>query len=183
MQKALASLVLLALPSLAAAGSVEITGFAGRSFPFYSQTFSYDPGPISIAIPGVTIQQSGAFQANASGGFALGGSVTLYPAEAIGLELRLDSASVSVQPQNATFDVNLTLPSPLAPIKSNLTLTQGTVDIDSARPFSLNLKLRTPGSTHVFASGGLSRLGELNFSAQQTVALGVTAVNLQTSNL
>lgn len=184
MRNALASLaVLLAVPPLAAAGSVEVSAFAGYTFPFYSQTFNYDPGPIDVPLPGVSIQQSGVFQVKASGSSVLGGAVTLYPAEVIGLELRLDSASISVQPQNASFDVNVTLPSPLAPVQSNLTLSQGTVDLGRAQPFSLNLKLRTPGRARLFASGGISRLGELNFSAQQTVAIGVTAVNLQTGNL
>ncbi len=184
MRKALASLVvLLAIPSLSAAGSVEISGFAGYTFPLYSQTFRYDPGPIDVPIAGVSIQQNGVFELKASGGLAFGGALTLYAADAVGLELRLDSASVNVTSQNASFDVNVTLPAPLDPVKSTLTLSAGTIDLNSGRPFSLNLKLRTPGSTRLFASGGISRLGDMGFSLRQNVAIGVSAVNLQTGNL
>ena len=184
MRKALASLVvLLAIPSLAAAGGVEISGFAGYAFPFYSQTFRYDPGPIDVPIPGGSVQQSGVFELKGSGGLAFGGALTLYAAETIGLELRLDSASVNVTSQNASFDIIATLPAPLDPVKSTLTLSAGTIDLNAGRPFSLNLKLRTTGSTRLFASGGISRLGDMGFSLRQNVAIGVTAVNLQTSNL
>lgn len=184
MRKALAPLVvLLAIPSLAAAGGVELAGFAGYTFPFYSQTFNYDPGPITVPIPGVAIQQSGAFQLNASGGLAAGGSLTLYPAEAIGIEFRIDSASVKVESQPATFDVNVTLPAPLDPLKSQLVLDAGTVELNSGKPLSLNLKLRTTGSTKLFASGGVSKLGDMAFSLRQPLAIGVTVVNLVTQNL
>lgn len=184
MRKALALLVLLlAIPSLATAGSVEISGFAGYTFPFYSQTFQWDPGPVNIPIPDVSVQQNGVFQLKSSGGAVFGGSLAFFPLEAIGVELRIDSASVTLKPQDASFAVNLALPAPLEPVKSTLTLPAGTVQMDSAKPLSLNLKLRSPGSTHVFASGGISRLGDLNFSLRQNVAIGIRAVNLQTGNL
>jgi hypothetical protein len=184
MRKALAHLVaLLAVPALATAGSVEISGFAGYTFPFYSQTLRWDPGPVSIPIPDVSVQQSGAFQLKASGGSTLGGSLALFPVEAIGFELRIDRASVTVKPQDASFDVNLTLPAPLDPVKSTLNLPAGTAALDSAKPVSLNLKLRSTGRTQVFLSGGISRLGDMNFSLRQKVAIGVSAVNLQTGNL
>jgi hypothetical protein len=184
MRKALAHLVvLLAVPALATAGGVEISGFAGYTFPFYSQTLRWDPGPVSIPIPDVSVQQSGVFQLKASGGAALGGSLAFFPVEAVGFELRIDRASVTAKPQDASFDVNLTLPAPLDPVKSTLSLPAGTVALDSAKPISLNLKLRSPGRTQVFVSGGISRLGDLNFSLRQNVAIGVSAVNLQTGNL
>jgi hypothetical protein len=184
MRKALASLVaLLAIPSLAAAGGVELSGFAGYTFPFYSQTFSYGPGPISVPIDGVSITQSGAFEMKASGGLALGGALTLYPAETFGIELRLDSASIDLTPQNATFDVKVTLPAPANGVQETLTLADGTGELSAPHPFSINLKLRTSGKTKLFASGGASRMGDLNLAISQTVAIGVSVVNLVTGNL
>jgi hypothetical protein len=185
MRKALPAflLALLALPSLAIAAEVEISGFAGYTFPFYSQTFSYQPGPISVPIPNVSIQQSGAFEMNASGGAAFGGAVAFFPVQSFGVELRLDSADLTLDLKDAAFDVNVTLPAPLQPLHSTLTLTKGSAELRAARPFSLNLKLRTPGRSHMYASGGLSRLGDLELSTRQQVALGVTAVNLETGNL
>jgi hypothetical protein len=184
MRKALASLItVLALPSLAAAGEVEITGFAGYTFPFYSQTYTYDPGPVTVDVPGISIRQSGSFELKASGGPVFGGAVGLFPVDPVGFELRFDSADLTIKTQSPTYNVTATLPPPLAPVTANLTLKAGQANLSSARPFSLNLKLRTSGDTRVFLSGGLSYLPDMGFSMDQTVALGVSAVNLVTSNL
>jgi hypothetical protein len=185
MRKALPAsfLALLALPSLAAAADFEISGFAGYTFPFYSQTFTYQPGPISVPIPGVSIQQSGNFQLDASGGAAYGAAAAFFPVHSVGVELRVDSGDLTLGMKDAAFDVNVSLPAPLQPVHSTLTLTKGTADLRAARPFSLNLKLRSPGRSHVYASGGLSRLGDLELSMRQQAALGVTTVNLETGNL
>jgi hypothetical protein len=184
MRKALASLIaVLALPSLAAAGEVEIAGFAGYTFPFYSHTYKYDPGPVSVDIPGVSIQQSGSFELKASGGPVFGGAVGLFPVDPVGFELRFDSADLTVKTQSPSYHVVATLPPPLAPVTANLSLKASQASLSSARPFSLNLKLRTSGDTRVFLSGGISYLPDLGFSLEQTVALGVSSVNLVTSNL
>ncbi len=187
MRKALPSLIaVLALPSLAAAGSeVEIGGFAGYTFPFYSQTFKYDPGPVVLTddIPGLTITQSGSFDLKASSGPVFGGSVALFPVDPVGFELRFDSADLSVKTQSPTFHVHATMPSPLPPVDANVSLKASQADLKAANTFSLNLKLRSPGETRVYLSGGLSYLPDLGFSMQQQVALGVTAVNLIVSNL
>jgi hypothetical protein len=66
---------------------------------------------------------------------------------------------------------------------ANLALAEGTADLKAAAPFSLNLKLRTPGSVRLTVSGGASRLGDLEFIVQQTVGLGVIAFNLDESNI
>jgi hypothetical protein len=173
----------LALPSLARAGDVEVTGFAGYTFPFYSQSFSYDPGPVAIPLPGVSVQQRGSFDLKASGGAAFGGAIAFYPTSTLGVELRVDRASVAVDTKTAGYDVNLTLPAPFDPVKTTLDLTKGTAKLSAATPVSLNLKLRSGERGAVYVSGGISHLGDLNFSLSQTLALGLTAVNLQTSNL
>ena len=185
MRKALASLVaVLALPSLAAAGGeVEISGFAGYTFPFYSQKFSYDPGPVLVDIPGVTIQQSESFELKASGGLVLGGAVALFPIDAVGFEFRFDSADLTVKTQSPSYHVHVTFPAPLGPVDTNLALKESEADLSAASTFSLNLKLRTSGDTRVYLSGGLSHVSDLGFSMQQQVALGVSAVNLVNGNL
>ena len=38
--------VALAVPAPTQAGEVAITGLGGYTFPFYSQTFRYDPGNV-----------------------------------------------------------------------------------------------------------------------------------------
>jgi hypothetical protein len=184
MRKALASLIaVLALPCLAGAAEVEIGGFAGYTFPFYSQTFKYDPGPVTVDIPGVTIQQTGQFELKASGGPVFGGTVGLFPIDPVGFELRFDSANLTVKTQSPSYHVHVALPDPLPPVDTNLSLTTGKADLSSANAFSLNLKLRTPGETRVFLSGGLSYLPDMGFSMQQQVALGVSKVDLVTGQL
>jgi hypothetical protein len=173
----------VATPALTQAGEVAITGFAGYTFPFYSQTFPYGPGTVSVPIPGVTLEQSGSFQLKASGDMAFGGAITFYPTAALGFELRLDSAGAKVEASDSTFHVKATLPGGLAPVEETLTLDDGVASLDSMNPLSLNLKLRTTGSTKLFASGGISRMGAANLRVRQNVALGVTSVNLITNTL
>jgi hypothetical protein len=170
-------------PSAARAGGVEITGFAGYTFPFYSQSFAYDPGPINVPIPGVSIQQSGEFKLTGKGGPAFGGAITFYPSETFGIELRVDRAEVKVETESTTYDVNVTLPAGLAPVQSTLTLEAGEATLSAPLPLSLNLKLRGAGQTHAFISGGISRLGNLDLTFRQPIAIGVSSVNLDTGNL
>jgi len=173
----------LVFPPAACGGGVEISGFAGYTFPFYSQTFVYDPGPINVPIPGVSIDQGGEFILKASGGIAYGGAIAFYPTDTFGFELRVDRAEVNVKTEASVYDVSVTLPSPLPPVSSSLTLGEGEASVSAPLPLSLNLKLRGAGRSHLYASGGVSRLGSLDLTLRQPIAIGVTAVNLETSNL
>jgi hypothetical protein len=184
MRKAL--LLLLAVvgaPALAAAGEFELTGYAGYTFPFYSQTFKYDPGPVSVPIPGVSVEQSGSFELKASGGPAFAGGATFYVTDGFGFEVRYDHADITVETQSSSYTVRVGLPAPLDPVVADLALTAGTVDLKAAAPLSLNLKVRTGGSVRLTVSGGASRLGDLQFTAQQTIGLGVIAFNLPQNNI
>jgi hypothetical protein len=184
MKKALAVLLtVLSLPALARAGGVEIAGFAGYTFPFYSQTFTYDPGPIEVPIPGVSLTQNGIFELKGSGGLAFAGSLTVFASDTFGFELRLDGADVTVDTKTASYTVRADLPPPLDPVFADLSLAKGTADVQGMKPFSLNVKLQTPGNVRLYVSGGASHLGTLDLTLTQTVALGVTAVNLETGNL
>jgi hypothetical protein len=177
------ALVLLAVPTLAGAAEFELTGYAGYTFPFYKQTFTYDPGPVTVPIPGVTVDQSGSFSLEASGAPAFAGGATFYLAGGIGLEVRYDRADMTVDTKASSYTVRLGLPEPLAPVVIDAALAQGTADLKAAAPFSLNLKLRTPGSVRFFLSGGVSHLGDLEFTVQQEVGLGVIAFDLVQSNI
>ena len=159
MRKVLAFVAaVLALPSLTRAGEVELTGFAGYTFPFYTQTFAYDPGPVTIPIPGVSVVQRGSFQLSSSGGPAFGGSLAFFPADSLGFELRFDRADISVKTETAAYDINVTLPAPLDPVMATLDFTKGEAELDAATPLSLNLKLRSGGRTRFYVSGGASRV-------------------------
>ena len=87
---ALVAATLVASVPAFAGDRLEIAGYAGYTFPFYSQTFRYDPGQVTVPIPGVSVEQSGQFEARASGGPAFGGGITLYATGGLGFELRYD---------------------------------------------------------------------------------------------
>ena len=180
----------LLLAALAAnpvgAGQLELAGYGGYTFPFYNQTFKYDPGPVTVTIPGVTgvtVEEGGSFALEASGGPAFAGGVAFYVTDGFGFEVRYDHADLTVETQASTYNVRVGLPSPLAPVVANLTLTEGTADLKAAAPFSLNLKLRTPGRAKLTVSGGASHLGDLEFTTQQTIGLGVIVFDLEQSHI
>jgi hypothetical protein len=174
MRKALVLLLaLLTAPALADAGELELTGYAGYTFPFYSQSFRYDPGPVTVPIPGVTVEQGGSFELKASGGPAFAGGLTFYVTDGFGFEVRYDHADITVEAQSSSYNVRVGLPAPLDPVLATLTLTEGTADLKAATPLSLNLKLRTGGHIRLTVSGGASKLGDLEATVQQTIGLGV----------
>jgi opacity protein-like surface antigen len=169
------------LPVTASAGNnVDLAFYLGQSFPGYSQTFTYDPGPLSVPIPGLVITQSGGFTFEGSGGLVVGGGVTLYFAGIVGIEGRYDTVRVGVDTTAPSYGVSVTLPGIPTPVTASLDLGQGTVDITTLKPWSLNLKLRTPGSVRFFVSGGVSRLPSFEFRLDQRIGLGVTGLNVIT---
>ncbi len=184
MRKALPLLLAaLAAPSLAGAGEFQLTGYGSYTFPFYSQTFRYDPGPVTVPIPGVSVEQGGTFEATASGGLAFCGAATLYVTDGFGFEVRHDRANVTVETKSSSYTVRVGLPAPLAPVVADLALAEGTGSVEATSPWSLNLKLRTGGNVRFTASGGASRLGEIQLDMQQTIGLGVIAFNLDQNNV
>jgi hypothetical protein len=176
-------LAALAPPALAGAAELELTGYAGYTFPFYKQTFEYDPGPVAVPIPGVTVDQAGSFALEAAGAPAFAGGVAFYLTEGFGLEVRYDRADLTVDTKASSYTVRVGLPAPFDPVVADLALAEGTADLKAAAPLSLNLKLRTPGSVRFVVSGGVSRLGDLEFTVEQTVGLGVIAFDLVESNV
>jgi hypothetical protein len=185
MRKMLAGLAaVLWTPAAAGAAELELTGMLGYSFPFYSQTFTYDSGLIDIPVPGLGIDQGGEFELEGSGGLVLGGAAALYATEGFGLEVRLDSADMTVDALSNTYTVRAELPDPHDPVTTDLELERGGAELKALTPWSFNLKLRSSGESLRFtASGGLSRLGNLEFAIEQTASLGVVEVDLESSEL
>ncbi|MCG6927972.1 MAG: hypothetical protein LJF30_22030 [Acidobacteria bacterium] len=184
MKKALAALaVLLTVPALNAA-ELELIGSLGYSFPFYSQTFPYDSGPIDIPLPGLEINQGGEFELKGSGGLVLGGAATVYASEGFGFEVRLDSADMAVDTLSNGYIIRADLPSPSDPVTTELELDRSQADLKALTPWSFNIKLRSGGeSLRLTASGGLSRLGNVEFAIDQMVSLGVVEVDVETGEL
>jgi hypothetical protein len=179
MRKALASLVAaIAAPALAGAAELEIAGYGGYTFPFYSQTFAYHSGPVSVPIPGVSITQSGTFGVKASGAAAFAGGLAFYVTERFGFEVRYDHADIALDLEPSTYTARIGLPAPLEPIAIDLDLSDGKADMSAAAPFSINFKARTSGRVRLTVSGGASRLGDLSLTVEQTVALGITSIDV-----
>jgi hypothetical protein len=161
---------------------LEIAGHGGFTFPFYSQTFRYDPGAVSVPIPGVSVEQNGQFELRASGGPAFAGAITLYATSGLGFEFRVDHADITLDTQGGSYSVRVGLPAPLDPVVANLSLTQGTADLQAVTPLSFNLKLRTGGRVRLTASLGPSRLGGLEMTLTQSVGLGVIGFDFAQGN-
>src|SRR3989442_15765372 len=88
-----------------------------------------------------------------------------------------------VDTKDERCDVKRTLPETPWPFSASLDLGTGTADLATLKPWSLNLKLRTPGPVRLFVSGGVSRLPALDFTVNQNIGLGATALNVITSRL
>lgn len=165
-------LVAVALaPLTASAGELELTGYAGAVFPFYEQSFEFDPGTLPGLPPGVSVEQQDIFRLDARGGLALGAGLSWHFVPWLGLEARVDTADVSAEITGARYAIRLDLPSPLPDLTNELTLGGGTASLHRLYPVSLNLRARTPGRTSVGASAGVSYLPSFSFEIVQVATL------------
>ena len=170
MKRLAAALGALFLPSAASAGGLEFAGYVGPVVSLYEQSIELDPS--GLVLPGGAVVPGGqALRLDADGGNALGGALTLYLADAVGIEVRLDAAKLGLRVTGATYRVVVDLPAPLPDATGDLELGSGPMDIERIRPLSLNLKLRTPGGVRLALSGGLSYLPRLRVVSAQAVRL------------
>ncbi len=173
-----AAIALLAASS-ASAADWEGSVWLGPAFPFYEQTFEYDPGPLSLGIPGTSLEQRGNFSLDARGGIVLGAAVAVNITPGFGLELRLDTADVRVKTQGARYALTARgLPAPLpSSFTRDVDLGTGDVDVERVRPLSLNLRFRSKGRVRVLGSAGGSWLPRFRLVAHQAVGLGLPGFN------
>jgi hypothetical protein len=175
MKRLAAALAALLLPSAASAGGLEFAGYAGPVVSPYEQSVVLNPA--GLILPGGGVVPGGqALRLEASGGNSVAGALTLYLADALGLEIRLDMAKLNLDVTGATYRVVVDLPAPLPDATGDLELGSGPMDVERIRPLSLNLKLRTPGRVRLTVSGGLSYLPELRVVSAQAVRLRSVAV-------
>ena len=170
-----AAAMLALLTGYAHAGGLELGVHAGPAVPTYDQSFRYDPGTVTVPVPGVTLQQTGSFGIDAKGGMAFGASAALM-AGVIGLEARLDTADLELTTQPGRYEVRADLPPPLPDATTSLAIGGGPANLERVRPLSLNLRLRTPGPLALVVSGGVSYLPSLRLDTTQPVGLGVTGI-------
>jgi hypothetical protein len=174
----LAAVFALLAAASASAADWEGSAWLGPAFPFYEQTFEYDPGPVSLGIPGTSLEQRGNFSLDARGGLVLGAALAVSFTPNVGLELRLDTADVRVKTQGARYTLTARLPPPLPPeFTRDVDLGTGDVDVERVRPISLNLRFRSNGRLRVVGSAGGSWLPRFRFVAHQAVGLGLPGFN------
>ena len=146
----------------------ELAVHGGPTFPFYEQSFSFDPGPIG-GTGGAVISQEGLYHLDGRGGISLGAALAFHPRAVAGLELRLDTADVDVRTGGVRYRVRVGLPPPIGSLTTDVAFTEGVGDLERLRPFSLNLRLRSPGAWRVLASGGVSYLPAFRFAVRQPI--------------
>lgn len=157
-------------PSTAGAGEVELALQAGRSLPFYQQTFALDPD--TVLPPDLPVGTSGGFDLELGGGLTFAGALTWRFTDAVGLEARVDSAKVELEVTGGrvTTDLGDLVPGlPSIPVSGDIT---GETEIDRLTPVSLNLQLAVGKSVRLVLSGGLSYMPSTTVAARVGVRLG-----------
>jgi len=165
----------------AAAEGWEVTATAGKVFPFYDQSFAYDPGTLAPPIPGATLEQQSVFRLDARGALALNLALARDLGRHVAVEARLDTADVSVDTIGARYRLRVNLPAPLPPLSTDVDLGTGTVDLKRLRPVSLNLKLQTGDHVRMAVSGGASWLPELEIAVNQAIGANLSGLGRSVS--
>lgn len=166
--------ILLAIglaPVAAGAGELELSGYLGSVFPFYEQSFEFDPGTLPGLPPGVSVEQQDVLRLDGKGGLALGAGASWQFTPWLGLEGRVDTADVSVRITGARYLIRVDLPGPLPDLANELILGGGDADLHRLHPVSLNLRARTSGRTRVGVSAGVSYLRSFDFTIVQRATL------------
>jgi hypothetical protein len=178
--KSVAVLLLLLAGRETAAGDVELQVLAGKVFPFYEQSFTYDPGQLAAPLPGSTIQQESVFRLDANGALALSAALAVQVAGPLAVEGRLDTADVSVDTEGARYAVRAPLPAPLPAFATTVDLGNGSVDLARLHPVSLNLRLASRGEKmRGGVSGGISYLPSFEFELDQRLSVDVPILGRQ----
>jgi hypothetical protein len=160
-------LAIMLAPAAASAGELELSAHAGAVFPFYEETFEFDPGGLPGLPFGTTVEQVNPFRLDAHGGIALGLSVAWQFSDWLGVEARLDTADVTVRMTGARYRIATPLPGPIPDLVNELDLGSGDADLQRILPLSLNLRARTSGRTRFGASAGISYLPSFHIAIRQ----------------
>jgi hypothetical protein len=163
--------VVACLVASAARADWEIAVHGGPTFPFYEQSFEFDPGPLAGPL-GQVISKEGVYRLDGQGAFSFGAALAFHPHSALGVELRLDTADVDVRTGGVSYQLRVAVP-PFGTITSDVAFTEGEGDLERLRPVSLNLRVRSPGTTRVTVSGGVSYLPSFRFVIRQPIAVGL----------
>ncbi len=174
----------------ASAQSWEITGHAGRAFPFREETVTHDTGDLDPPYAGSAIVPITPFRVTGRGQLTFGGGITGWFGRHghLGLELRIDTADAVVDTVGARYAITIpataTTPDPeggdpvTRPVflRAEADVGPGSIDLTRLKPVSLNLRVRFGDDVRFTASGGVSYLTEIRAAASQPVSLRVQPV-------
>jgi len=170
----LAGLVVLADAPAAAASGVEVALFTGPAFATYKQSFTFKGSTPNLDLGRLNVKESATV--DAKGGISFGVSATLFLTNSFSVEARFDSVDVDLQSFGGSYTLELGPPgSPIPAIP--LTLGEGTTDLRSIRPKSLNLRFQSQGRVGVGFSGGVSYVSKVDLDVLPTL----TVANLNAS--
>jgi len=172
----LLTLALTLTTTTAAAQGVELTLLAGWTAPTFEQTVTFNPDIDLPNIPGGTIRQQGVFELKAAGSFAFGGSLAYFFNEHIAIEGRIDTINFDIDTLGPRFEADVDLVGIFA--TAALDIAPGSINVERLYPLSLNLKARTGGAARFVASGGLSYLPKVQFTARQPVSLSISGFGI-----
>ncbi len=164
--------ILFATAGTADAQGWEASFLAGWTAPSFEEEFAYDPDIDLPNIPGGSFHQEGIFHLKAEGTFAFGGSVAYFFNRHVAIEGRVDTIDIGIDTLGPRFEAAV----PILPgfsATAVLDVGNGTINVERLFPLSLNLKVRTGGTTRFVASGGLSYLPRVRFDAFQPVSLAI----------
>jgi hypothetical protein len=156
----------------------EVTFLAGWTAPTIEERVPLDTEVDLPQIPGTTWQQQGEFAIVGRGSFAFGGSIAYFFGGHVGIEGRVDTVDFQVDTEGPRITGTTPLVAPLPPLHTTLDLSNGAVEVERLYPLSANVKLRTGGSVAFVASGGVSFLPRLRFTARQQAGLAVNGLHL-----
>jgi hypothetical protein len=167
------SLILAVAPRAFGAEGWELSLLAGWTAPTFEERAVFDTDIELPVVPGASFEQQGEFALTGRGSFAFGGALAYFFNDALGLEGRIDTVDFAVDTEGPRITGTASLPPPLPPLGATLDLSNGSVNVERLLPLSLNLKARTGGAVRFVASGGVSFLPRLRFTAVQEATLGV----------
>jgi hypothetical protein len=148
---------------------IDFTVFLGRAYPVYDQRLTIRPSVPSL--PGVDISESGDPVIRADGGPVIGGALA-FEVGILGVEARIDGTEIGFDVTGARYDLRATQP-PFTGLTGSITVGDGRFDAKRFYLLSGNVRLRTPGSTGVVVSGGLSVLPDVSITGSVPIAVQI----------
>lgn len=165
------AVVLTARAPVLHADGWDLTLYGGVSLPRYEQTFRFGL-PNLPNLPNITVTSKGDLVLDAKGGPVFGGALGRKLAGPLGIEARVDTATVKLETQGAAYGLSARIP-PLPPVDGSLSFSSGTFELNRFTVLSLNARLQSGGPVSLFLSGGVSYLPKLESNGTISATLDV----------